>query len=485
MLQTKLINNRYNKIIFIILLLITVFVRFYGISEESIFGDEGKSLFITQQSLSYVTSSLMENENAPLFYIILNIWLKIFDISVPFAKGLSALFSVLTAVVIFFGCKKIMNREAAIYAVLFYVFSNFQQYYAHVMRPYALLSLLVALSVFLFFSLMQKPKIKYAVFLGITNLLLLFTHYVSVYFLFLQFISAFVFMDNRRVNLKYYIASTIGVFMLFLPWAIIVVFNNIPESGSFWIQTPKFGQLYFVLHKISGAKILFFIHIAVILISILGVILRNKIKLFKKRFDVKLSLVLLGWYIFPVVIGFIVGQITPVFLDRYFIYINIPLFVLLGYIISHLNIKFAFRLVALAVIMFFTINKYSIRHTKPENWKEIVARVKNISDDNTMIIISAWYKFRAFSYYFDKEDFKDYNNTLDRLAKNNVYATNGYGLNKINITDEDVHKVIFIECHRKGVDPKNNTYHYIIKNGYKLANDFRLADIKVNVFKRN
>ena len=116
-----------------------------------------------------------------------------------------------------------------------------------------------------------------------------------------------------------------------------------------------------------------------------------------------------------------------------------------------------------------TANVDNARHTK-----DAVAKVQELRDDNTRIVMYPKYRMFGYAYYFNKERFKNYDkeygyyNVIEGFHEENLYAINQYSEARIDSFCYD--KLIFMMT---DAGPKEqfladfekefellNTYHY-------------------------
>ncbi|MBI2967432.1 MAG: hypothetical protein HYY40_06430 [Bacteroidetes bacterium] len=96
-----------------------------------------------------------------------------------------------------------------------------------------------------------------------------------------------------------------------------------------------------------------------------------------------------------------------------------------------------------------------------------------------VVIVSAWYQYRPFTYYYNREYFRDYENTIELLRKDNIHCIDkADGLAKVNLAPFS--KIILVQSHRPVADPENTLYKYFNEN-YNLLKSTSYEGIKVSV----
>ncbi len=228
--------------ILLIFVTLNVVFKFYYLPQESIYGDEAYSIFHAQKSLGELTDVFLHDQNPPLHITLLHFWMQAFGVSDISAKSLSIILSVLCGIVLFLFSKKFLDNKTAIIVSVLFLFSNPQIYYSREVRTYALVELLCIASFYFYFKLLKEPDKKSIAFLALINLLLLFSHYLTVFIFVTQFICIWMFYKQNKRSVWYYIISQLLVVLIFTPW-LKVLFSNLPDRvTSFHMHQQAYCQ---------------------------------------------------------------------------------------------------------------------------------------------------------------------------------------------------------------------------------------------------
>lgn len=467
----------------VLFILLNALFKFYYLPDESIYGDEAYSIFHAQKPLAELTEIFLHDQNPPLHIIVLHFWMQLFGVSDISAKGLSVILNILCAVVLFLFAKKFLNKQAALFVSVLFLFSNVQLFYSHEVRTYALVQLLCISSFYFYFKLLTEPDKKSIAALSVINLLLLFSHYLTIFIFITQFLCVWLFLKKAPRGIKYYLISQLLTALFFVPW-LKVLFANLPQSGSFWLTAPGYGELKWFVFMLNGSESLFTVFTTIILSSIIMVLLNRRFRFFYESFDTKVYIVFLCLYILPIGLDYWVAQYTPVFLGRYFLYATLGLFLLIAYIISYLNTSAIIRIMIVMPVFYFLFTAFNAKPEKEDDWKSIMPRIKKIQTGNTVIFISASYKYKDFAFYYDREAFKDYKNTIQRLYQKGVYCSKDgqWGWEHLNL--DTVDQVIFVQSHSQFEDPEGKTRQSLFQK-YKICSEYNRINITYTVFKKN
>ena len=140
----------------VFVLLVATILRFYHLTAQSFWADEGNSISLAQRSLVLVTRGAAYDIHPPLYYYLLWGWIRIFGDGEFAARALSAVLGVaLVYVTWLLGCC-LGDRRVGLVAGFLAALSPYQVYYSQEARMYILAALLGALSVYFFVWLLEN-----------------------------------------------------------------------------------------------------------------------------------------------------------------------------------------------------------------------------------------------------------------------------------------------------------------------------------------
>jgi len=311
----------------------------------------------------------------------------------------------------------------------------------------------------------------------------MFTHYITVFVPVVEFVAGFLFLRSNKKGFKYLIISFAVSGVLYLPWAKIV-FENIPEAGTFWLAIPGFHELRCIFEKFSVNIVFLRFHIALIAGFVLLLFFDKKRKFISEKFDGKIFTLLLLWYLLPVIGDFLIAQFTPVFRLRYVLFSSLGFYLLLAYIVSSLRINILAELALILLILYIPFRSFRIYPDVSENWKKVVPEVVKLQSGNSIVVISAWYKFRDFAYYFNRDYFSDYENTITHLANDDIYCMNDSSGFKTVEYDKSP-RIILVKSHTQIVDSEKTIDKFLLNHNYKLCEEFGVPGVEVAVYNKS
>ena len=284
-----------------------IVVRAVLLGHESLYIDEGYSVWFSSQDWGYLWTKVPEFEtHPPFYYSVLKVWRSAFGSDEASLRLLSVLFSILIIPLVYLSARLLNRSESgrtlALLAALLMAGWPYQIRYAQEARPYAFLAFATALTMLCLIWVLQNPK-RLRVFP------LSAPKQDSVAMLYMLGLGAGLALHMWLHNLGIIIAGLVGLFLLFW-WAVYCHFNksvflsllaigafsvllfspNIPNllhqitivSDNFWVEVPSRSvlaknivELYGIplWWEISGSSFLrfnFFITIAGLFLGVVG-----------------------------------------------------------------------------------------------------------------------------------------------------------------------------------------------------------------------
>lgn len=464
---------------FLLIAIILSAIKFYKIDTASIWLDEAHSIFQAHKSLNDIINNSAQDQNPPLYFILLKLWTNLLGSSLAAVRSFSALVNAFTAILIFYFSKKHINLTTAIFASLAFIFSDIQLYYAQEARVFSLLGLLCIVSFILFENMKEKSQFDWIniISLGTVYALMIYAHYISVFAIAVQLAITAIFHKDYSDRTRKVIISCTVAFLLFLPW-LGKVFTNIPEAGSFWLSKPNFGNLKGIFISFAGNKVITVIYM---LLIAAGAFLTLKKAKEKDNMNYIFVLLIL-WLLLPILTTYFVAHFTPVFLIRYLLYSSIGLYLLIGFTISSLPVRNLYKGLLITAIIILSVGSIKIAASKGENWILAVEKVKELKKAEDDVILSAYYTNTAFSYYYYGYEHVDYTNAPSQLTNDKIHCIDRFDndlLNKLKLSN----KVIAVQSHQIDADPEN-TVIKTISEEYSLTETFEFEKVKVSIFEK-
>lgn len=202
-------------------------LRLYGLDAQSLWYDEGFSVYLARMDLDEITARTAADIQPPLYYYLLHGWIGLFGDGERALRGLSVLFGVLTVPLAYAVAWQLFrSRLAGLLAALLVAVSPLHVWYGQEVRMYTLLTFLCLLSSYLLLLVVEAEKSLSIVLLWaaytLVNVAALYTHYFAFFVLVFQALYVFVVWvasAGRRLYLLLGgLASGVATLLLYLPW---------------------------------------------------------------------------------------------------------------------------------------------------------------------------------------------------------------------------------------------------------------------------
>lgn len=488
----NILRKHEQTIIAIILVLINFLIKGIFLSGNSLGGDEPFSVYHAQMNISSIIKLLSEGNNPPLYEIILNSWIKLFGITEFSVRFPSLIFSSITVLFIYKLGTKYLNKRIALYSSIIFIFSNYHILFAHEARVYSLLGMLSVISMYYFMGILHYCTAdnrknlnvrKRLIMLIIINTLIIYSHYFGFFILITQFI---FFVSNKTLISKYWkqlLISIALIGLLYLP-NIYVILNRFIESSSngTWVKTPNgIDSVYNMIRQYSNAPV-----VAVCIISILvASFVKTIINIKREKRNIYNRLVVF-WFVFIFFFMFGISYLIPMFLDRYLMPATIAFSFMVGISSDYLVKKQKYKYIIPIVIIVLFVSTVKPNITNKRNVEETVAKIKDIKDSETLVLICPSNFILNFAYYYDIEVFKDYNvDNIYSNIKESMRNENVYGINNINEIDfKKWNHIVFLDAAASFSYPNNSIknnldVNYELKNTYHFYEIFNVLEYKL------
>lgn len=466
---------------YLFIFLVNIIFRVYNITSNQINTDEPFSIYFSQFSLRDIWVILTKGNNPPLYELLLHFWIKLFGISAFSVRLPSAIFMSLSAVILYNLSKNNFNRPIAILAVSFFTFSNLLIEYGQEARAYSLSVLFCIISFYFFLKLINANRnlLYYAILLGVTNALMLYTHYICILAIIIQFISI-VFISFKQRNVVLYFLLSILVFaILFAPLA-MVFYNRASGimSNATWVEPSRMVDSYNMFVIYNNKPFLAVINLIVIFFFF-GLLLLKKIQLNKKYWVVIL------WSIFPfITIFFFSLEISPIkipmFIPRYTLFILPAYYMLISFAYYYVLRTFkAYYLFPLPfIILLFTFSARYDNYRQPENAINYIKQ--NQTATSLIIICPDWFNHN-FLYYYNIDLFKA--KKADDLANENILLlADSKKLENMDLSKYN--QIIYLDAAADFAYP-DNAINYLLQSKYTFVSAEHFSDIfTVSIYKK-
>ncbi|MEA3445430.1 MAG: glycosyltransferase family 39 protein [Bacteroidota bacterium] len=464
-------------ILFWILLLINFISKILYLDAESMWLDEASTLNWALHSFKEIIIISINDPNGPVFQFILKSWISVFGISEFAIRLLPAIFGSIIIWPLYLLGRDLFNKEVGFIAILLFTVSNVFIFWSHEIRSYTLDVFLSSWSFYYFFKILRNGKKTDTLWYGLILTILLYTHLTSAMVLVVQFFASLFYFKSKLRNVLYTYAGMAAATFLFGIWFL----NNnwIGGKETIWSKIPDFYSIIELLGVyFNSNNTLYFIGF-IILAFVLAILL------FREKLPKGKELIIFAlWGLLPIAITF-VGSIyyNPRFLPKYMIYAVPGLYLSVSVLIISISKKNIVKVLFTVVLIALMSAEIDLKPEKSEMWRDAISFHDKYKDANTFTVICAHYQSIPFSYYYNIEIFKDYENIADRLHEENIFL-----MCSLNAVEEAFYyetwanRMILILSHDIMFDPNEKLLNHMLKEYVLVDKKTNLRGIRIFVF---
>ena len=409
------------------ILLVGICLRLYNLDEESLWFDEGVSVFRSAQSLP----GLMEDArnvggNPPLYFIVLHYWMELFGQSEWAVRSLSVLFGMFSLLAAYRIGILLWDKPTAILATLLAAISHYHVYYAQEARCYTMMAVLGILSMDYFLRLIQTPRTSCLIGYVLTGSALIYTHYYGPLFLVAQ--NLFLFgmwwkhAELIRIRRRLWFFLQGIIFISFLPWLHIMLGKTAAiQLWGLHYSRPAVWDIPGTLKTYAGENA----YLGVVMIVLAGLsVLTGKRQYHvvapcpserkenqtgrEMLFSDGQKIWFLGlWLMTPILVPFVISQVsTPIFSHRYMIAASFAFYILTAKGILNLRKNYLMYPILLILITVYSWSLYGYyAELDKGQWRQAVRHVEENAQPGDRVLVSpdfCWHYI--YRYYAQRDD---------------------------------------------------------------------------------
>lgn len=404
-------------------MLVGLLLRWVGLGSQSLWWDEGFTLWISKFSPSDIIRGLQFDTSPPLYYFLEHYWMDLFGSGDTALRGLSAFFETLSFPLFFLLVKAVLVEKKSIAtATWLFALSTFQIMYAREARCYGLLSLLSVGTLYCLVRLLERRSGWFLLSLVVLVSAGVYTHNMMLFYL--PAIAAFwlIYPSPRSCTVRAVELSLtmILVLLLYLPWIPSLLRQTQSVEASFWVPRPTVRTLLESLCNLSGIEPDYLstiaqrlLHIGTGLSSVL--VLSSAVLIFllcvvgslfrTLACHQRKYLAMLAYMALPVLLVFATSRLsTPVYLDRTFIASSIALPILYcAPIAFRTGSSRSYSYVALVPVLMIAVSLWVyLRYSAKEDWRGLVAHSTAIDNGRRLTVFIPYQAEILYDHYRDR-----------------------------------------------------------------------------------
>jgi uncharacterized membrane protein len=418
---------KLNKIMILaIILILSLALRIYQIERESLWLDEGITVYFSQMDIPTLFTKGLYETHPPLYYVILHFWIELFGVSELAIRSLSVFFNLITIIVVFrIGCL-LYNSQTGLLASLLVGFSAFNIEYSQEARNYSMVVLFSTLSFLYFIKLLKTYNHRDAVFYCIFSSLLVYTHIVAAFVMICTqniFILLPLLVPRMGFSIKIlrWLLLQFIILLIFSPWVANLAFKkSLMANLVSWIPSPGFATLMNNLLTYSGSIAFLICSSLIIPFSVLYYQkITGKFRISDpfntlEKFSWQVSIhhtevffLLFLWAFIPMLLLFVISKVVqPIYLIKVTIGASIGYYILIAAALSNFRNRHqkAIIITIVAIVGFHASLQY-LNSNRKEGWRQATNYIESHATSGDLVIFNSGTCLKTvYNYYARRED---------------------------------------------------------------------------------
>jgi hypothetical protein len=383
-------------------LLLAMLLRLWSINKESFWADEGWSMVLSKgPTPSDVTIASADDQHPPLYFLLLHYWIAAAGNSEFAARLLSTFWSLLgVALVYAFGKMAFNSPLAGLLAALMLALADNDIMLAQETRHYTQLVAFAVLSGWFYLRYLRRPTRTHGLGWWAANVALMYTHYLGIFIIAVQFFHSLLFARPLRRKLDHIVRLAL-VGMAWLPWFFvflnqssvrytrpIIYRNSIPNTPETFvtIRTDLFGGQFALLFGLM-------------LLGLVYVTYRDALPQVRLK-PLRPTLYLLLWFLLPILVIVGINSKVEILTPRNFLFLTPAIALLIGHGLT--NLEPTARRFLLVIIVFFALTTVDSYFVKPP-WRQVAQDVLDYRLDDEPVIMDVWVDGFALRYHLGRD----------------------------------------------------------------------------------
>ena len=387
-----------------LILCVALMARAINLGTLSLWNDELFSRYYADLfGLKYLwTAGMLRESSPPLYYMLIEGWMRLFGTSEVALRSLSLAASVLSLPLVYAIGKELFDRKCGLLAALVFALSPMQIDYAQEARTYALL-LLPICTVLWALAKFMRGDARYRVLLiyAACAVIAIYCHATAVFFVAACNLVALAWllterMIDRRTALVRWLGVNLIVGLLSIPELAAMLTQSSGGNGLNWITPFRPGAIVHMLSTLATGRATPYrwpgVELTLVLLACLGICLLA-IRPRPRAFALLIAVP-------AIFVGLMVAAslAQPIFIDRVFLWLGVPLAVALG---AALGIPNRLRplLLVLTLLTGAVGLGYHYTEARKEPWSKLVQRVGSDLASADHVVVAPLTGPTGFAYY--------------------------------------------------------------------------------------
>jgi 4-amino-4-deoxy-L-arabinose transferase-like glycosyltransferase len=418
------LRDTRTRIGLLVIIYVAFMLRVIRLDFQPLWWDEGWTLYFATADIPTMIARTAIDIHPPFYYLILHLWTLVAGSSAISVRLFSAFVGIVSIPLIFLVGRRLFGVRVGIIAALAMALAPLHIYYSQESRMYALATLLVLASVYLFLTLLQREEkggaswIHWVLYLLVTALAM-YTQYYAAFIPAAQTIFLLVSYRRHRTFLVKWLGAQIVLVLVYLPWLmyagsklVAYVSTKLVKEGDVPIGLFTYFRQHLLAfavgHLSQDRDFLSWIALVFVAVIVLGAVgyLRNRPRTdFTARQGITFGLVYL---LIPLSLGYLVNlryPFTSPGIERLFLF-SAPAFYLLvalglTWIWHRVHVVWPVCLLLVVASTPLLADFYTYERYVGEDYRPLIETVQALAmPDDVVVAIHPW-QIGYFHAYYD------------------------------------------------------------------------------------
>ncbi len=364
--------------------------RLFRLTWPGIWGDEGFTIFLARSSLPDLFVGTANDLHPPFFYLLLKAWL-LPGWSEVYVRLLPVLCGVLTVVLAFWIGRRLFDPVVGAWAAFYLALSPLHVLFSREVRMYVVLILLGTLSAYLAWRWMEQPlqwgRLAYVA----VTLAALYTQNMALFVLVFEnlFVLWLAVRDKRWKDWGHWILGQVLLLLGYLPWIPVVIDQALHRHPTWIGRGTLSGLAWAVTHLVLGQRGWqeegVWQVVALAWLGVLAVVVGG-VCLLRRRPWRRPGSFVWAWFLVPGVVLFGLSLRFPIFQEKQFLLLTVPLALLMA--IGTAGLRKGWRVVAAVAFLGLVVpslyniyfRQQLVDHPGEEAWRDLAAYIDTYAE---------------------------------------------------------------------------------------------------------
>jgi len=401
--------------------IIAVCLRWTGLDAQSMWGDEGYTVWLSRLPPGTIWHDLLWDTGPPLYYVLQHYWMQHFGSGAVAVRALSTIFVTLSLPLEYLLIRKILSQWAArVVAAGFTAFSFLQIWYGQEARFYGLLLFFLLGGVYSLLSYLEKRTLVALAGVVVCTTGSLYTHNMALFYMpGFALIWWFYPSDlSLKTRVKDAAVTAAIVLLAYVPWLPSLRTQIHTVHRVFWYPMPRAVDLLDTFSALCGLDLQTFqivfrdklrLHTHTLFGAwtwgpiLVAVFLVFLVRARKNPVEFRKILSLVAYAVLPVLLVFLQSRFsTPIFQPRYLLASSffLPLVFCLPFTEPRGPRTWAYRTVALLVLVGCVASCFEFpRRYHKDDWRGVTAYVLQEREIPRLVVVAPDFLQYMVQYY--------------------------------------------------------------------------------------